>query len=344
MQTKTAQYVNGFDWARAVMSIAVVTWHMHTFGKSLLYSENFSRFKLNWNDALNFHLTVVSVPVFVLISCYFMARNQTDWPRLRHRLWRLALLVVFWTVLMSLWKGGYVELKKMIPESPLDLFVIVVSANGEYYYFFMMLIFSLLVSFGAARLSNFWNWAGLALSTALVFFLPQIVMSNQQTIFIAYWNPINFLPYPFAATLVFRYQDRILANWRSQLLCILGLLAISAAFAAYEWTHYIQGVFYAEGVAIPLLMRASHIYLGSAIIVLALWPCRAAPAFIRYMSNASLALYILHGFYRPVIIQNTPQLGIPDAATRLLQLAVVVLLCYATASVLPLFIKDDMLR
>ena len=344
MQSKPSSYIHGFDWVRAFMSVAVVTWHMRTFGKSLLYTENFARFKLNPLDLIVFHIVPVSVPAFLLISSYFIARNQADWPRLRHRLWRLALLVVFWTVMMSLWKAGYGELRKMIPESPLDLLVTIVSANGEYYYFFVALMLCLLMAFGAARLSNLWNWLALALTTAFVFILPQVVMVNHQTLLIAYWNPLNFLPYPFAAVLIFRYQDSLLANWRAMLFSVLGLLAVSALFSWYEWTHYIQAAFYPEGLAIPLLMRASLVYLGAAIIVLALWPWRAAPAFIRFMSNYSLALYILHGFFRPIIVQNTPQLGIPDSLMRLLQLIAIILLCYVTALVLPLFIKDDMLR
>ena len=344
MQSKSSSYINGFDWVRAFMSVAVVTWHLHTFGKSILYTEKFERFHINLPDLLNFHLVPVSVPAFILISCYFVARNQTDWPHLRHRLWRLALLVIFWTVMLSIWMGGYGELKKMIPESPLDLLLKILSANGEYYYFFVSLIFCLLAAFIFTRLSTLWNWIALTLSLVIMFFLPQIVMSNYQTILISYWNPLNFLPYPFAAILIYRYQDYFLANGRSLLLSVLGLLAVGTIFAWYEWTHYIQAVFLAEGLAFPLLMRVSHVFLGAAIVVLALWPWRVAPAFIRFMSKHSLAVFVLHAFFRPIVLQNTPALGFPDALMRLLQLIAVILLCYLTSLVITAFIKDDLIR
>ena len=273
-----------------------------------------------------------------------MARNQTDWSRLRHRLWRLALLVIFWTVMLSIWKGGYGDLRKMIPNSPLDLLVKILSASGEYYYFFVSMMICILVSFIFARLSTVWNWVALALSLAFMFFLPQIVMSNSQTILIAYWNPLNFLPYPFAGILLYRYQDRILASGRSMILYVLGMLAVGAVFAWYEWTHYIQGIFLNEGLAFPLLMRVSLVFLGAAIIILALWLWRTAPPIVRFMSKYSLALFILHAFFRPIVLQNTPALGLPDAVMRLLQLFAVVLLCYLTSLVLPAFIKEDLIR
>ena len=344
MQSKPSSYINGFDWVRAFMSVAVVTWHLHTFGKSMLYTEKFARFRINLGDLVNFHLVPVSVPAFLLISCLFIARNPTDWPRLRHRLWRLTLLVIFWTIMLSIWMNGYGGLLKMVPKSPLDLMVTILSANGEFYYFFISLMMCLLMAFASARLSNFLNWILLALSLTLMFFLPLIAMATNQTILIAYWSPLNFLPYPFAAILIFRYQDHLLANRRSLIFSVLGLLALSAVFAWYEWTHNIQAVFQAEGPALPLLMRVSLVFLGAAIVVIAMWPWRTAPAVIRFMSKYSLALFVLHAFFRPIVLQNTPALGLPDPLMRLFQLLAVVLLCYLTALILTAFIKEDLVR
>jgi hypothetical protein len=344
MQAKSSSYINGFDWVRAFMSVAVVTWHMYTFGKSQLYAENFKRFHFNLPDLLNFHIVPVSVPAFLLISCYFVASRPPDWPRLRHRVWRLVLLVTFWTVMLSIWTNGYGGLLKMVPRTPLDLVVTILSANGDYYYFFVSLILCLLATFVFMRLSNLWNWVALTVSLALTFFLPQIALATSQTILIAYWNPLNFLAYPFAAILIYSYQDRFLASGRNLLLTIFGLLAIGSLFAWYEWTHYVQKIFLADGPALPLLMRVSLVFLGAAIVVLAMWPWRTAPAFIRFMSKYSLALFILHGFFRSIVLQNTPALGLPEAFMRLFQLLAVMALCYVTAFILPTFIKEDLIR
>ena len=344
MQSKTTQFIHGFDWVRALMSVAVVMWHIRTFGKSLLLTEKFARFQLNVIDLFNFNVVLVAVPVFLLVSCYLLVRNESDGTRLRQRVWRLILLVSFWTVLISLWKGGYGELRKMSPGSPLDLLVILLSANGEYYYFFVSLMLLLLVTFGAMRLPTLWNWIGFALTTALVFVLPQIVIANGQILLVTYWNPLNFLPYPFAAVLIHRNQERLLANARNLMMFLLSMLALCIAFAAYEWTHYVQGVFFAEGVAIPVYTRASLIVLAAAVVALALWPWKEAPRVIRFMSASSLPLFLLHGFFRPIVLQNTPDIGLGDPVTRLIQLVAVILLSYVTALVLPFFLKDEILR
>ncbi len=92
MQLKSSEYLNGYDWVRAFVSVSVVTWHLHSFGTSLLYTEKYARFKFNLLDVTNFQIVPLAVPLFVVIACYLLARSQTDWPRLRHRLWRLLML------------------------------------------------------------------------------------------------------------------------------------------------------------------------------------------------------------------------------------------------------------
>ena len=119
---------------------------------------------------------------------------------------------------------------------------------------------------------------------------------------------------------------------------------MSAVFAWYEWTYSIQRVFLDEGPALPLLMRVSLVFLGAAIVVIAMWSWRAAPAVIRFMSKYSLALFVLHAFFRSIVLQNTPAFGLPDPLMRLLQLLAVVLLCYLTAIILTLFVKEDLVR
>ncbi len=95
---------------------------------------------------------------------------------------------------------------------------------------------------------------------------------------------------------------------------------------------------------LPLLMRTSFVFFGAAIVLFAMWPWRTAPAVIRFMSKYSLALFVLHAFFRPIVLQNTPALGWPDPLMRLLQLLVVILLCYLSAFVLTAFIKEDLVR
>ncbi len=127
---------------------------------------------------------------------------------------------------------------------------------------------------------------------------PFSVMATSLTILIAYWNPLNFLAYPFAAILIHRYQDHIFAGRRNPRLTVIGLLVSTALAAWYEWTYHNQGVFLVEGPALPLLMRTSLVFFGAAIILVVMLPWRESPALIRFMSKYSLALFVLHAFFR----------------------------------------------
>jgi hypothetical protein len=97
-------------------------------------------------------------------------------------------------------------------------------------------------------------------------------------------------------------------------------------------------------LAFLVYMRVSQVCLSAAVFIAALWPWQTAPGVVRFMSKHSLALYVLHAFFRPLVLQNTPALGLPDAAVRLVQLVVVVLLCYLASLVMVAFLKDDLLR
>ncbi|MEW5938986.1 MAG: acyltransferase [Chloroflexota bacterium] len=345
MQSQRVHF-NGFDWARAFMSAAVVTWHLRTFGTSQLYTDKIAGYRINLGDILNFGIVPLSVPVFLVISCYFVARFPTDWATMRRRIGRLALLVVFWTIMLALWKGGYEQLHRLIPRSPSELIVTILSANGEYYYFFVSLILCLLVTFVFVRLSTRWNAIALALGVAATFILPQIAISARQPLLITYWSPLNFLPYPFLAIVLYRVQDWVLASGRRLAGVSLALLGAAVLVGWYEWTHYVHVIFlFGDELAFPILMRASLTFEAAAAILVALWPWRAAPAAIRFMSKHSLALFVLHAFFKPVVLQNLPLAFFPSPAlARFAQTAAVIALCYVASLAAAAFIKDDLIR
>ncbi len=59
MQSRSSSYINGLDWVRAFMSVAVVTWHLRSFGKPLLYTGKFA-VGFNLGELLYFHVVPVS--------------------------------------------------------------------------------------------------------------------------------------------------------------------------------------------------------------------------------------------------------------------------------------------
>ena len=345
MQSQRA-HINGFDWLRAIMSVLIVTWHLHTFGKSQLFSDQIASYKLNAGDILNFQIVPISVPIFLLISCYLLARFPTDWAGLRQRLGRLSVLYIFWVFMMTLWKGGYEELQRVKPESAYDLLLKVLSGYGEFFYFFVTLILCLLATFVFMRLSSRWNLAALILATAAVFFLPQVSIALNKPMLVAYWNPLNFLPYPFLGIILHRHQDALLASGKRLALVCAVLLTLSAALAWYEWTHLINTLFIpGNDLAYPVLMRVSLVLSTTAVFLFALWPWRAAPPIIQFMSRHSLALFVLHAFFRPLIAQSLPVDFFPSAmAARLAGTAVVIAACYLFSLIAPVFFKEELIR
>ena len=339
-------HLNGFDWLRAFMPWLVVMWHMNTFGVSQLYSTKIGNYKVNAQDVTIFQTIVLTVPIFIMMSSYLMARFPADWKKTSQRVIRLALLAFFWTFMLTIWKGGFENLKRLVPHSAYELIIKVLSASGEFYYFFMALIFCALLTHLLVRLPTVWNVIGLAGSIALMFFLPQIVLLTKQTLLLAYWNPLSFLPYPFLAVTLVRFQDRILNDGRKLFLIILACLAIGGVFLWYEWTHYINVAFFpGNELSFPLLARVSLVLHAAAIVLAGMWSWNTAPAIIRFMSKLSLGMFVLHAFLRPIVMQNFPVATFPSVeVARLAQTGLVILFCYFLAWIAPLFLKDDLVR
>ena len=346
MQSQQRVHLNGFDWLRAFMPWLVVMWHMSTFGVSQVYSPNVGNYKINAPDVISFQTIVLTVPVFIMMSGYLMARSSADWSKISKRVIRLALLALFWTFMLTIWKGGFEQIKRLVPHSGQELVVKILSANGEFYYFFNALIFCTLLIYLASRLPTSWNIAGLVASTALIFFMPQIALATRATVLLVYWNPLNFLPYPFFAVSLLRLQEALLNDRKKWLMAVLGFFALGSLSLWYEWTHYVNPMLYPGAeISFPLLMRASLVLYAAAIVIFAMWPWQTAPAVIRFMSKHSLGLFVLHAFLRPIVVQNVPLLWFPSPEIgRLIQTALVIVLCYVVSLVAPLFLKEDLVR
>lgn len=346
MQSQQRVHLNGFDWLRAFMPWLVVMWHMSTFGVSRVYSPNVGNYKVNAPDVIIFQTIVLTVPVFIMMSSYLMARFPADWNKTGKRIVRLALLAFFWTFMLTVWKGGFEGLKRLVPHSLQELIIKILSANGEFYYFFMALIFCTLMIYLVSRLPTAWNIAGLIISLLLMFFLPPITLATRATVLLAYWNPLNFLPYPFFGILLVRFQEQLINDRKKWLMAVLGLFALGSVALWYEWTHYVNPMFFpGNEISFPLLMRVSLVLYAAAIVIAAMWPWGTAPAAIRFMSKHSLGLFVLHAFLRPVVVQNAPLILFPSPEIgRLAQTFIVIALCYVLSMIAPLFLKDDLVR
>jgi hypothetical protein len=190
----------GIDYLRAILSISVVLWHMRTAGRSLIFSaEKYPLHKYTLSDFVNFQVLLLAVPTFILISNFLYAYGKVGKTALTRRLKRLFILLAFWPIAYTIFRHSYLGLPNLIPDSFGSLLIKIFTAGNTAYYFFVSLILSLLVTHLIARLSTPLQITGFLSSLLILALLPVATIYLGIYQLSAFWNPLNFLPYPFAA-------------------------------------------------------------------------------------------------------------------------------------------------
>lgn len=325
------------------MSICIVVWHMNGAGRSLIFSpERYLEHVFNISDFANFHILLLAVPVFMLMSNFLYALGGASPERLRRHLYRISVLATFWPIALIIYKNGYTGLISLSPDSASSLIVTILRAGHTIYYFFVSLLFSVLATHAITRLSNRLLLLGLASSVVLLALLPHFTKTSGYYALSAFWSPLNFVAYPFAGVLLARNYDY--ARLHSGALVITSL-ALSLVFAIYEWKYSVNSIFFpGQGYAIPAYTRASLVFSAAALVILSLDDQIEVGRIIESMAKYSLALYCLHPFLLGPV-RNLTGLLIEDVATRLyLSIALVITLSYALATVLRKhYLKDQIL-
>lgn len=292
--SKSQDYIMGFDYLRALMSVFVVVLHAGGLGPaSLIFTENFRDHVFTWNDFITFHILFLPVPVFVIISSYLQVSRGMTFKKLLRRQWRLVQLLLFWTLLAALWTSGWSGLINLLPTSFGNFLSIFFRANGTVYYFFAVLIVTNGLDYLMGYLKTPWIVAGLILTLGFLAICPLIGESH--LLLISLWSPTNFLAYPFAAALIFRLR-RMISLHRYRI--VGGLVLLSALVAIWEWGHYVaEYLFLVQGYAFPTYTRPSLVLASTALLMVGLDPKLRSGPVIGFMSAYSLALYCLQMFW-----------------------------------------------
>ncbi len=323
------------------MSVFVVSWHMGGGGRSLIFSPQYREHVFTLSDFVNFHLFMLAVPAFIFISSYLFALQGAGGALLRKRLQRLFILLTFWTTSFILFNNGYKGLAYLIPKSIGYFVLTVLQAGSTIYYFFVCLMICLLLTFCIARFKNQWLWAGFGLSVLLLTILPELTRQTGFFPISAYWSPLNFLPYPFAAMLFVRNSEAVQMQ-RTKIFWI----AISACigFALLEWNYAVKDIYFIQqGFALPPYTRPSLVFGIAAVAVLALHPAIRPNRLVTFMAGNALSLYCLHIFFYPIIWAH---LGKWTQSTFILTYGSIVLAiawCYLLATLLRNYLKQEVL-
>ena len=357
--------VVGIDYLRAFFSVCVVGVHLGYVFPSLIFRpRRYEEHTFTASDFVNFYVLCLAVPVFVLISTYLYARKPTDPAGLWRRLGRMVRLLVFWSVLFQIYRYTGFGAIKGIPREPDRLAVYLMSGGSTVYYFFEALAFITIITHWATRLPGRAVWALFGVSTVFVGLLP-VVHKEMHGWFVAHgddprgvvrhlaWfldhflthvaNPLNFVPYAFAGVGLARLPVGGAPRTRDRI--GLACLALAGPAAVLDWTVYVDPCFFAVNeFAIPAYTRPSLVLLAVAVLVLALRIPAAPGPVVRFMAAHSLAVYCLHPFFMDVRFKVVEGLHLSGLAAVLLPWALVLGLSYLGSLVMPLFLREDLIR
>jgi hypothetical protein len=344
MTAGTGGRIAGLDYLRAVFSVCVVAVHLgYIYPSAIFDPEQYQTHQFQASDFVNFYVLCLAVPVFVLVSTFLYARKPTDGAGLRRRLGRILRLLAFWSVLFQVFRFAGMGAVKGLPDNALDWALYLMSGGNTYYYFFVGLAIATVVTHYATRLPGWAVWGLFALSTLVVGLLPILHEETGIRLVAHHSNPLNFLPYAFAGVGL----ARLFAAGAGRALNAIGLacFALAVPAALLDWTVYVdECFFYINQYAIPAYSRPSLVFLAVAVLVLAVRSGARGNAVIGFMALHSLGVYCLHPFFIDVKFKLIAVLHLTQPLATIVPLAVVLALSYAGSIVMPLFVREDLIR
>lgn len=304
------QKFDGFDFLRAVFSVAIVALHAELLSPlTLLGLESIK----NVFDA---NIAYLAVPVFLQISLFlFYIKSEKAGSQyfIQKRLPKLVSLYLFWVISKTGFDllFGFNEKSEAIKHglsSVRGFIEFVVSGGVSPLYFFFSLIFLsaisevLIVLFRALKIEQHKmaiNYAFLCFSCIVIsgFAIVGLIGDRESAIVnflanLAQWNynPLNFLPYVFTTAIVVQeFNQGRLAELTPKLKLKLGaLLALFLLFTLVEWIAFKDLLNYS---------RLSLVFGSWLLLYLALLSTRSVPKIVKFISGCSLGIYTLHLFF-----------------------------------------------
>lgn len=294
----------GFEYLRAICCVAVVIWHTDALR---IFAVNDTLKQLI--TLYYYNVGLLAVPIFLQISLYlfYEKRNRDSGYFNKKRLPRLLILYGFWVPIAIAGKVFLGEIELIKIGSSLTYFIWVVITGGDtlFYFLFSLLFLSFLadkkiqIKERLQLKEKTWikvEYISLILSCILLVILSIAAIISQRTFFVAYNNPLNFLPYVFSAYLIWdRGQktqgNEIGENIRAIAAVILGILF----FAILEWQflHHPE-IFLTD--ELPQYARTSLVLASSLITYLFVFLKLKPIPLIKFLSFCSLGIYCIHKF------------------------------------------------
>ncbi|BBC24301.1 acyltransferase family protein [Pseudanabaena sp. ABRG5-3] len=316
------QKFEGFDFLRAIFAIAIVADHAGLFSVATIQELTFA------TDILYANFSYVAVPVFFQISLflfYFKGKNLELSSFFQKRIVKLIYLYLFWvstfTFLKILFTKGLTGFTNFDSLSIRNILEFIISGGNSPLYFFFSLIFitslAAVITFLRKKIAN--DSLQLVISYCLLTLFCLLILSFSFTDLvvnligsqeisamtaisnIARWNynPLNFLPYLFTASITVQefYQGDLQKQTLHLSKKLWSLFFLFLIFTLLEW-FLLKNLFHYSRLS---LVFGSWLLLYLALI------SKQKPAYtVSLVSNLSLGIYVTHLFLTHVFWIEAP--------------------------------------
>jgi hypothetical protein len=357
-----AQTFEGFDFLRAIFAIAIVADHTGLFSIATIQGVTIG------TDILYANFSYFAVPVFFQISLflfYFKSEKSELKSFFQRRLSKLISIYLFWLSSFSLLK---ILLKKenyhLISFGTISLrssLEFIVSGGNSPLYFFFSLTFITIIaaliilffkklesSIVRIKVSYWLLFASciLIFSFSILDYITNLI-GNQRIPFIQAisnitrwsYNPLNFLPYLFAAAIAAQEftQGKLKDISSSFKVKLWSLFFLCLIFILLEWFLLKNLIHYS---------RLSLVFGSWLLLYLALILKNKPPHIICFISNLSLGIYAIHLFFTHIFfVKSTNFLNtLFDISPRLDVIARFIIVLSFSISITYLFKKIKFIR
>lgn len=285
-------FIEGFNYLRVFFTFTVVA--LHSYGLSFI--SDFGELPTRIVEVI-YNFFLLAVPVFITISLFLFYKkiegnNEYFLRKLRH----LTKIYLFW-----MFAGAIFNIFSHEPGTKVSLFGILetlVSGTRPELFFLFSLIFCTILTFLNYKFQP--NLISqvllLLLSSIFLYVLCYLSILTGNPIFCVYWNPLNFLPYIFSASIINNLTGK---HGDSYLICqpytlYLTLLFFYILLSILEW-HYLSLPLY-KPYNLPPYTRFSLVIGSNLIILLALNFKRKAGSYISSLSKNTQGIYLTHAY------------------------------------------------
>jgi peptidoglycan/LPS O-acetylase OafA/YrhL len=277
----------------------------------------------------------------MFIANFLYAWGGASRVRLGKRLRRTLIMFTFWPLALIVFTDGFHGLVAAAPRSLPALLETVLTGGHTIFYFFLSLMITLVLTHLIAKLNQRLQITGLLLSVGLLWILPWLTIRTGFGALGAYWNPLNFLPYPFMGVLFARNIDFI----RSRKAILLGVSLVACVLLSiFEWNYFVAPIFFSgQGFAFPEFARVSLLFAVSALAIMATDPRIKSNRLVKFMADNSLALYCLHYFLIGPVRKLVETFALNEMAASFAALMLVILLSYFLGKLMRIYFKEEVL-